>query len=50
MATMPNPTIIESGVSVVQTGTDSTTGDPIIKAQVPVTGTKQFIRLNVTQP
>jgi len=50
VATMPNPTILEAGVSIVQKGTDSTTGDPIIQAQVPVTSAKQFIRLNVTQP
>ena len=50
VATMPSPTILETGVSIIQTGTDSTTGDPIIQAQVPITGTKQFIRLNVTQP
>ena len=33
-----------------QVNTDFITGDPIIQAQVPVTGSKQFIRLNVTQP
>jgi hypothetical protein len=50
VVTLPNPTIMEAGVSVIQTGTDSTTNDPIIQAQVPVTGTRQFIRLDVTQP
>ncbi|HEV3272310.1 MAG TPA: peptidylprolyl isomerase [Candidatus Methylacidiphilales bacterium] len=40
--TVTNPTF-------VQTGSNSTTGDPIIQVQVPVTGAKQFIRLNVTQ-
>jgi hypothetical protein len=34
----------------VQTGTDSSTGDPILQIQVAETGTKEFIRLNVTQP
>ena len=34
-----------------QLGTDSTTGDPIMEVGVKLTGaTKQFIRLNVTQP
>lgn len=33
------------------TGTyDNNTGDPYMQVQVPVTGTMQFIRLNVTQP
>jgi hypothetical protein len=32
-----------------QIGTDSS-NDPIMQVQVPITGTKQFIRLNVTQP
>jgi len=50
VATMPNPVILEAGVSIVQTGNDSTTGDPIIQARIPLTGTRQFIRLNVTQP
>ena len=43
VATEPSPMII-------QTGTDSNTGDPIMQAQVPLTRTPQFIRLNVTQP
>jgi len=50
VATMPNLTIIETGVAIIQTGNDPNTGDPIMQAQVPLTGTKQFIRLNVTQP
>jgi uncharacterized repeat protein (TIGR03803 family) len=33
-----------------QIGTDPTTGDPIMQAQVPVTSGRQFIRLNITQP
>ena len=41
--TLTNPTII-------QTGTDPTTGDPIMQVQVPTTGSTQFIRLNVTSP
>ena len=41
--TMTNPTLI-------QIGTDSTTGDPMMQVQVPVTGPTQFIRLNVTSP
>jgi len=40
--TNPSPTF-------VQTGTDSS-NDPIMQVQVPMNGTKQFIRLNVTQP
>jgi len=33
-----------------QIGTDPITGDPIMEVGVIATGTKQFIRLNVTQP
>jgi cyclophilin family peptidyl-prolyl cis-trans isomerase len=40
--TATNPTI-------VQTGTDSN-GDPIMQVQVAESGTRQFIRLNVSQP
>lgn len=32
---------------IIQIGTDTTTGDKIMEARVPVTGSKQFIRLNV---
>jgi T5SS/PEP-CTERM-associated repeat protein len=42
-STLTNPTII-------QIGNDLTNGDPTMQAQVPVTGPRQFIRLNVTQP
>ena len=35
---------------MIQTGTDSTTGDPMMQVQVPVSGNKEFIRLNVTMP
>jgi hypothetical protein len=41
--TVPNPTM-------TQTGSDPTTGDPIVQAQVPVTGATQFLRLQVTSP
>jgi len=41
--TLSNPTIVPMG-------TDSNTGDPIMQVQVPMSGTKQFIRLNVTSP
>ena len=34
----------------VQTGTDSTTNDPIMTDEVKVTTSRQFIRLNVTAP
>jgi hypothetical protein len=34
----------------VQTNPNQSTVDPIFQVQVPVTGTSQFIRLNVTQP
>jgi hypothetical protein len=36
--------------ALIQTGSDLNTGDPIMQAQVPVSGTTQFIRLNVTSP
>jgi uncharacterized repeat protein (TIGR03803 family) len=35
---------------ISQISTDATTGDPILQTSVPLTGTRQFIRLNVTQP
>jgi hypothetical protein len=35
---------------VQKIGTDSNTGDPIMQVTVPYTGSKEFIRLNVTQP
>lgn len=35
--------------SVFEIGSDSSTGDAIMQAQVPVSGTKQFVRLNLTQ-
>ncbi|HEV3273033.1 MAG TPA: choice-of-anchor tandem repeat GloVer-containing protein [Candidatus Methylacidiphilales bacterium] len=43
--TLASPTII-------QTGTDPTTGDPVMQVQVPLSGapSKEFLRLNVTQP
>jgi len=41
--TLTNPTI-------TQTGSDSTTGDPIMQVRVPASGSKLFIRLNVTSP
>jgi uncharacterized repeat protein (TIGR03803 family) len=37
-------------VTTTQIGSDPTTGDPILQAQVPVTSGRQFIRLNVAQP
>jgi hypothetical protein len=46
----PTLSILEAGVSLVQTGNDPATGDPIMQAQVPLTGIKCFIRLEVTQP
>jgi hypothetical protein len=38
--------------SLVPEGNDSVTGDPIMEVEAPYnpTATKQFIRLNVTQP
>jgi uncharacterized repeat protein (TIGR03803 family) len=39
--TVQNPTI-------TQTGTDPNTGDPLMLAQIPATGTREFIRLNIT--
>ena len=35
--------------NMVQVGNDSTTGDPIMQAQVPMTGSSQYLRLNVSQ-
>ena len=37
-------------VTPVQIGNDPTTGDPIMQAQVPISGATQFLRLNVTNP
>ena len=34
----------------VQTGTDSVTGDPLMQVQVPFSGSREFIRLQVTAP
>ena len=39
---MTNPTTVE-------TGSNPTTGDAIMQAQIPVSGAKQFIRLSLTQ-
>jgi len=39
-----------SNPTVVQTGADPNTGDPIMQIQVSVTGTREFARLVVTQP
>ena len=36
--------------TVHQTGADPITGDPIMQVQVPVSGAKQFLRLDVTEP
>ncbi len=36
--------------TIIQTGTDATTGDPIMQAQVPVTSAHQFIRLQAISP
>lgn len=33
-----------------QVATDATTGDPIMQVQVPFSGQKEFLRLNVTSP
>jgi hypothetical protein len=41
--TLLNPT-------VVQVGTDSTTGDPIMQVQVPASGTTGFLQLEVISP
>jgi len=43
--TLTNPTIIQTG-----TDTTKTPPDPIMQVQVPASGTKQFLRLNVTSP
>jgi uncharacterized delta-60 repeat protein len=39
-----------ANTAITQTGADHLTGDPIMQAQVPFTGTAQFLRLNVTNP
>jgi len=51
-ASLSAPLYLEPGVTVTQIGNDpnTTTNDPILQAQVPMTATKQFMRLNVTQP
>ncbi len=36
--------------NVVETGIDANTGDPLFQVQVPITGSKEFVRLKVTQP
>jgi hypothetical protein len=36
--------------TIIQTGTDSTTGDPILQVSVLATTSEEFIRLNVTMP
>ncbi len=41
--TATNPTVLASG-------SDPATGDPIMEVGVPLTGSRGFIRLNVTQP
>jgi len=41
--TLTNPTIVPTGI-------DPNTGEPIMQAQVPLTGTNEFIRLNVFSP
>ncbi len=41
--TVANPTVLASG-------SDPVTGDPITQVGVPFTGSREFIRLNVTQP
>jgi hypothetical protein len=43
--TVANPTITQIG-----NDSNTTNGDPILQAQVPLTGTKEFIRLDVTTP
>ncbi len=41
--TVANPTVLSSG-------SDPVTGDPITQVGVPFTGSREFIRLSVTQP
>ena len=42
--------ITPTNSTTTQTGTDATTGDAIMQVQVPFTGNKEFIRLQVTAP
>jgi hypothetical protein len=44
--TIPTP----ATYTLQQVSTDLNTGDPIMQVQVPSIGTREFIRLNVTQP
>jgi hypothetical protein len=39
---------VPTGVTITPVGTDPATGDPMMQAQVPVTGPTQFIRLRAT--
>ena len=48
--TTVTPTSTPVSDTVEQIGTDSSTNDPIIQIAVPFSGTREFIRLNVTQP
>jgi len=50
VAIMSSFAVLEPGVNILKTGNDPITGDPIMQVQVPVTGAKQFLRLNVTMP
>jgi len=43
--TVTNPKVVQIG-----NDTSTTEGDPILQVQVPATGTRLFLRLNVTQP
>jgi hypothetical protein len=45
---MKRPTV--ASATFTPTGIDPTTGDPLIEVQVPTSGSKEFIRLNVTNP
>jgi hypothetical protein len=45
-----NPNQAPPPYTLQQVSTDSNTGDPIMQVQVPFTGSREFIRLNVTQP
>jgi uncharacterized repeat protein (TIGR03803 family) len=44
------PTSTPIAATVSQIGTDATTGDPIMQYQVPESGAKEFIRLDVVAP
>lgn len=41
---------VVSNQNVIQIGTDSSTGDPIMQAKIPINGSRQFVRLNVSKP